>query len=92
MNIGKLVLLFSVLLLLVVMAVALTALLFAPGARAQIIGGNASISASGTTASVALPANTHTYPAIIIAPASGTTAEIFFALGSSSVTATRNRP
>jgi hypothetical protein len=92
MNIGKLVLLFSVLLLLVALAVALTAVFFAPGARAQVIGGDASISATGTTASVALPANTHTYPAVIIAPAAGTTVEIFFALGSSSVTETRNRP
>ena len=51
------------------------------------IGGNASISANGTSANVALPANTQPYPAVIIAPAAGVTTEIFYALGNASVEA-----
>jgi hypothetical protein len=56
-------------------------------ACAQSIGGNASISATGTSSSVQLPANTPSYPAVIIAPATGVTTEIFYALGNSSVAA-----
>jgi hypothetical protein len=56
-------------------------------ACAQSIGGNASISATGTSASVQLPASTPSYPAVIIAPATGVTTEIFYALGNSSVAA-----
>lgn len=56
-------------------------------ASAQAIGGNASISANGTSANVALPANTQPYPAVIIAPAAGVTTEIFYALGNASVEA-----
>jgi hypothetical protein len=56
-------------------------------ASAQSIGGNASISATGTSSSVQLPASTPSYPAVIIAPASGVSTEIFYALGGSSAVA-----
>lgn len=59
---------------------------------AQQIGGNASLTASVASSSVALPANTKTYPAVIIAPAVGTTVEVFYALGGSSVAATVSSP
>src|SRR5271163_2393584 len=56
-------------------------------ASAQSIGGNASISATSTSSRVALLANTQNYSSAIIAPAFGVTAEIFYALGGSSVVA-----
>jgi hypothetical protein len=59
-------------------------------AEAQSIGGNASISATSTSSSVQLPANTIPYPFVIIAPAAGVSTEIFYALGGSSVVAVAN--
>ena len=58
-------------------------------ALAQGLGSAASISASGTSAAVALPlspASTN-YKSVIIAPAAGTSVEIFYALGRASAAA-----
>jgi hypothetical protein len=55
---------------------------------AQAIGGNASLSIGTSTATVALPsANQTQFPSVILVPSPGTTQEIFYALGSASVTA-----
>jgi hypothetical protein len=73
--------------------IVLLALLFVVAvAHAQSIGGNVSIAVGATTGRVALPASTTKYPAILIAPAVGTTNEIFYALGGSTVTATSSSP
>jgi hypothetical protein len=61
--------------------------LFATGAQAQTMGGNASLAVTTTTASVALPASVATYPCLLIMPALGATAEVFYALGGPSVAA-----
>src|SRR5579864_8331730 len=53
----------------------------------QAIGGSASISASGTSSSVQLPASLQTYPTVQLAQIPGSTQEIFFAFGASGVTA-----
>ena len=58
-------------------------------ALAQGLGSAASISATGTSASVALPlspASTN-YKSVIIAPAAGTSVEVFYALGGASAAA-----
>lgn len=70
----------------------LAALLAASAAHSQaVVGGNTSISVSGSSANVQLPVSVTTYPALMLVPATGTTVEIFYALGSSnSVTATTN--
>lgn len=75
--------------------VALAALLwfgFSFPVSAQRVGGNASISVTGTSGNVALPANTQTYPFAILAPAVGSTQEIFYATGGSAVVATTSSP
>ena len=56
-------------------------------ASAQSIGGNASISATGTSSAAQLPANVQPYPFVLIAPAAGVSTEVFYALGGSSVAA-----
>ena len=56
-------------------------------ASAETIGGNASLSVTVATSNVALPASTATYPAVIIAPAPGTSQEVFYAFGKTSATA-----
>lgn len=61
-------------------------------AAAQVIGGNASLDVTTTSGRVALPASTLGYPAILIAPAQGSTEEIFYSLGDSSVVATATSP
>lgn len=58
------------------------------GALAQAIGGNVSIAVDGTGERAALPASTTTYPAVLIAPAFGSTVEVFYRLGNGSVVAT----
>lgn len=61
-------------------------------ASAQIIGGNASLSVTTTTGSVALPASTATYSSLLISQPAGSTQEVFFALGGSTVVATTGSP
>ena len=57
-------------------------------ALAQSIGGNASLSVSGSTSNVAFPVlPVGQFSSAIIAPAFGTTVEIFYKLGNGSVTA-----
>ena len=67
-------------------------LALASPALAQGIGGNASISASGSSARVAIPAAASKYPALLIAPATGTGIEVFYKLGDSTVTAATTDP
>lgn len=62
-------------------------ILASSAANAQSIGGNASISATGTSSNVALPASTSAYPSAIIAPAYAAATEVFYALGGSTVAA-----
>lgn len=67
---------------------ALGACLLAPlPAGAQAIGGNASLSVTSSSARVAFPSTSTAYRSAIIAPALGTSVEVFYALGESSVTA-----
>lgn len=66
---------------------ALFALAAIPGVYAQAIGGNASLSVSSSSARVALPADTRRYSAVLIAPAFGASAEIFYNLGDATVAA-----
>jgi hypothetical protein len=62
-------------------------------AAAQSIGGNASLAVTTGSARVPFPVTPPAnFPAAIIAPAPGTTAEIFYALGNSSVVATTSSP
>lgn len=61
-------------------------------AFAQSIGGNASISVTGSSSNVALPASVQAYPSVLLAPAIGATQEIFYLLGGSSVAATTTSP
>lgn len=61
-------------------------------ASAQRIGGSASISVTGTSSNVAFPANTQIYPFVFLAPAIGSTQEIFYITGNSMVTATTSSP
>lgn len=70
----------------------LSLLLISTAALGQVIGGNASIDVTTTSARVALPVSTLQYPATLIAPAAGSTAEIFYSLGGSSVTASTSGP
>jgi hypothetical protein len=56
-------------------------------AHAQAIGGNTSIAATTTSANVALPSSTSKWPSVLIAPATGTSVEVFYAIGGSSVAA-----
>ena len=75
-------------------AFALLLALLAPlEARAQAIGGNASLAVSTTSANVAIPASASAFPALFIVPAPGTTTEIFYKFGTSNaVTATNTSP
>ena len=72
----------------------LVALALAPfSAHAQFVGGNATLSAGTVSSNVALPANTVTYPYVLIVPAEGSSNEVFYKLGlSSSVVATTSGP
>jgi hypothetical protein len=58
----------------------------------QGIGGNASLSVTTASSRVALPAAKATYPSAIVAPAAGSTQEVFYALGDSTVAATTSSP
>ncbi len=71
---------------------AVLSLLLVSTALAQSIGGNASLSVTSTSANVALPVATSQYPALMIVPSPTTTAEVFYALGGSSVTAATTSP
>jgi hypothetical protein len=61
-------------------------------AEAQSVGGAASISATTTSANVALPVSTATYPSVVLSPAPGTSQEMFYALGGAAVAATVASP
>jgi hypothetical protein len=57
-------------------------------ADAQSLGGNVALSASSVSSRVQLPASLTAYPYVLIAPAASATAEVYYALGNSSVVAT----
>lgn len=62
-------------------------------AHAQAIGGNASIDVTTSTANIALPADTTQYPSVLLAPATGSTDEIFYKFGvDDTVAATTSSP
>lgn len=71
--------------------IAATCLLSGCGiAKAQAIGGNASLSVTSSSSRVAFPADTHKYPSALVAPAFGASAEIFYKLGDGTVAAVVN--
>jgi len=77
----------------ILFALAVSALLAGRHAGAQSVGGNASIAVGASSANVQLPASTITNPYVFLAPAVGTTSEIFYALGTSnSVVAVNTGP
>jgi hypothetical protein len=61
-------------------------------ALAQSVGGAAAISATTTSASVAIPASKTTFPVLLLTPAQGNAVGLYYALGSSSVVATTSSP
>lgn len=72
-----------------VLSVFAAVLLWSGIASAQVIGGSATLSATnGSSTRIQLPVSVATYPAVVIWPTSGSTQEVFYALGGSSVAAT----
>lgn len=65
-------------------------------ALAQTVGGNVSLSVSGTSSNVQLPSQTGSngtrYPLLMVVPAPGSTQEVFYALGGVSVAAVTSGP
>lgn len=70
------------------LALAFCVLVAAPIALAQSVGGNASLSATTSSTRVAIPASKATYPFLLLAPAAGSSQEIFYAAGDVTVVAT----
>lgn len=69
-------------------AAVLCAVLSASAACAQSVGGNVSIAASGSSANIQLPKAVNpnlqgSFPALLLVPAQGANAEIFYKLGTS---------
>lgn len=63
-----------------------------PAAAQTVSPLGATIAAGSSSGTVALPASTKAFPALLIAPAAGNTSSVYYNLGGSSVAATSSNP